>query len=137
MILGYICLQMKRELAGIEDIRIFVDAFYNKVKEDDLIGPIFNGVIKDWQPHLEKMYKFWNAALFGVAGFKGNPFARHAPLPISGPHFERWMDLFKETIDEQFEGQMANQVKDKAAIMATMFLKRLEAMRGPAHNVIV
>ena len=67
---------MKKELANFEDIVLFVDSFYEKVQSDDLIGPIFNGVITDWPPHLEKMYNFWNAALFGVPGFKGNPFAR-------------------------------------------------------------
>jgi hemoglobin len=128
---------MKHDITGLEDIKMFVDEFYYKVQKDDLIGPVFNSVIKDWQPHLDKMYKFWNAALFGVPGFKGNPFARHAPLPISGTHFDRWMLLFKETIDEHFEGEMAGEVKNRAGLMADMFLKRLEDMRGPSFKVIV
>jgi hemoglobin len=128
---------MKHDITNLEDIILFVDEFYNRVKEDDLIGPVFNSVIKDWNPHLEKMYKFWNAALFGVPGFKGNPFARHAPLPISGPHFERWMELFTHIIDEHFEGKMADEVKNRAALMATMFLNRLKDMRGSADKVIV
>jgi hemoglobin len=130
-------LQMKHDITNLEDIILFVDEFYNKVKDDDLLGPIFNSVIKDWQPHLEKMYKFWNAALFSVPGFKGNPFARHAPLPISGPHFDRWMELFTLTIDEHFEGKMADDVKNRAALMANMFLDRLQGIQGAAHKVIV
>jgi hemoglobin len=128
---------MKPAITNLQDIKLFVDEFYNKVKEDDLIGPIFNSVIKDWGPHLEKMYKFWNAALFSVPGFKGNPFARHAPLPISGPHFERWMELFRSTIDEHFEGKMAEDVKNRAALMANMFLDRLQNMQGSADRVVV
>jgi hemoglobin len=128
---------MKHDVTGLEDIKLFVDEFYYKVQTDDLIGPVFNSIIKDWPPHLEKMYKFWNAALFGVPGFKGNPFARHAPLPISGLHFERWMLLFTATIEEHFEGEMAEAVKHRAGLMADMFSKRLADMKGPASKVIV
>ena len=57
------------------------------------------------------MYKFWNAALFGVSGFKGNPFAKHAPLPIATEHFNRWLFLFNEIIHNSFEGEMATDTK--------------------------
>ena len=80
---------MKKEIKDIEDIKVFVDEFYTRVRGDELIGPIFMEKITDWRPHLDKMYAFWNAALFGVAGFRGNPFAKHAPLKIGPAHFER------------------------------------------------
>ncbi|WP_316810129.1 group III truncated hemoglobin [Pedobacter heparinus] len=128
---------MKKELANFEDIELFVDSFYDKVQSDELIGPIFNAVITDWQPHLEKMYNFWNAALFGVPGFKGNPFARHAPLSLEKEYFERWLLLFKQTIDTYFEGTMAEETKKKADMMAIMFLSKIENMKGGANNVIV
>jgi len=128
---------MKKELANFEDIVLFVDSFYDKVQSDDLIGPVFDSVIKDWSPHLEKMYNFWNAALFGVPGFKGNPFARHAPLSLQKHHFERWLLLFKQTIDTYFEGIMAEEVKKKADIMAILFLSKIENMKEGANRVIV
>lgn len=128
---------MKPDIKGLSDIILFVDSFYSKVQNDDLIGPVFNNVIKDWQAHLDKMYMFWNAALFGVPGFKGNPFAKHAPLPIAGKHFERWILLFNETIDEHFEGKMANDAKKRAGLMAAMFLNRLENMKGGSDKVVV
>lgn len=129
---------MKTDIRGLDDIILFVDEFYSRVQKDDLIGPIFNNVINDWGPHLEKMHKFWNAALFGVPGFKGNPFARHAPLPISAPHFDRWIELFHATINDNFEGEMAENTKHRAELMAEMFLKRLENLpRGGADKVIV
>ena len=130
-------IQMKRELANFEDIVLFVDSFYNKVQSDELIGPIFNAVISDWEPHLQKMYAFWNAALFGVPGFRGNPFARHAPLGLQRPHFERWLQLFNETIDAHFEGAMAEDTKRRADIMATLFISKIESMRGGANSVII
>jgi hemoglobin len=128
---------MKPDIKGLEDIILFVDGFYSKVQQDELIGPVFNNVITDWGPHLEKMYKFWNAALFGVAGFKGNPFAKHAPLPIETKHFDRWLTLFNETIDSYFEGEMAFDAKKRAGLMATMFLNRLQDMKGGYDKVIV
>lgn len=128
---------MKPDINNFNDIVFFVDAFYLKVQQDDLIGPIFNDVISDWQPHLQKMYLFWNAALFGVPGFKGNPFARHAPLPINTEHFDRWLKLFRETIDEAFEGEMAENTKKRAELMAAMFLSRLQNLSGGSDKVIV
>ena len=128
---------MKPDIKGLEDIIVFVDSFYNKVQKDELIGPVFNNVITDWGPHLEKMYKFWNAALFGVPGFKGNPLARHAPLPIGAKHFERWLLLFNETINTYFEGEVATDIKKRAELMAAMFLSRLEGMKGGHDKIIV
>jgi len=126
-----------KEIENIDDIKIFVDEFYDKVRRDELIGPVFLGKIEDWQPHLEKLYAFWNAALFGVPGFRGNPFARHAPLQIGPEHFERWLKLFHETIDHHFEGYIAVEAKNRAELMAFMFLSRLQKMGGGAGKVVV
>lgn len=127
----------KRDIANLDDIILFVDRFYEKVKEDDLIGPVFNNVIEDWTPHLQKMYAFWNAVLFSVPGFTGNPFARHAPLPIEAEHFDRWLLLFNDTIDTHFEGEIAQDAKKRANTMAILFLSKLEHMRGSSGKVIV
>ena len=129
--------RMKSDILNLDDIVLFVNVFYAKVQEDDLIGPVFGIVILDWQPHLDKMYQFWNAALFGVPGFRGNPFAKHAPLAIGPKHFERWLSLFRETIDSNFEGIMADDAKNRAELMAAMFLKRLEGLNGGTDKVIV
>ena len=127
-----------KEIEDINDIRLFVDEFYDKVRRDELIGPVFLEVIPgDWQPHLDKMYGFWNAVLFGVSGYKGNPFAKHAPLKIEQEHFDRWLVLFAETIDHHFEGSVATEVKNKAGIMAEMFVSKLRAMNGNANKVVV
>ena len=127
-----------KEIEDIEDIRLFVNEFYEKVRNDALIGPVFlDKITGDWQPHLDKMYAFWNAALFGVPGFRGNPFAKHAPLAIGPEHFERWLELFFETIDKHFEGDMAADAKNRAVLMAGMFLNKLQKMTGGPDKVIV
>ena len=126
-----------KDIEDITDIRLFVDDFYAKVRVDDLIGPIFMKVIHDWQPHLDKMYAFWNAVLFGVAGFKGNPFVKHAPLDIWRDHFNRWLMLFAETIDTHFAGPVADDAKNRAGIMAEMFLARLGQLGGNVNRVVM
>jgi len=124
------------DIINIDDIKVFVDKFYTKVQQDNLIGPVFLQVIQNWQPHLDKMYAFWNAVLFGVAGFKGNPFARHAPLKIEQEHFDKWLVLFGETIDAHFKGPVADDTKKKAGLMAEMFLHKLRHM-ADSNKVIV
>ncbi len=120
----------KKDIEGLDDIKRMVDEFYNKVKADALLSPVFfERIPGEWQPHLEKMYLFWNAALFGEKGYVGNPFSKHATMNISAEHFERWLALFNETVDHYFEGHMANDAKWRASVMASNFLRRLEDMR--------
>jgi len=91
---------------------------------------VFLGAITgDWQPHLDKMYAFWDSVLFGVAGFSGNPFARHAPLPIGQEHFDQWLVLFDETIDSLFSGPVAREAKNRAQLIAKIFVSRLTGMK--------
>lgn len=117
----------KADISGIEDIRIMVDDFYDKVQKDELLAPIFNFRLSThWGPHLEKMYTFWNAALFGVKGYNGNPFMKHATMELEDRHFERWLSMFNETIDTYFNGPVADDAKRRAVIMANMFMHKLE-----------
>lgn len=117
----------KADIKGIEDIKLLVDKFYGKVAEDKLLAPIFNFRLSThWEPHLEKMYLFWDAALFGVKGYNGNPFSKHATMEIEEPHFERWLLMFNEAVDSNFEGPVANEAKRKASAMANMFLIKIK-----------
>jgi hemoglobin len=79
-----------------------VDAFYVKVRRDEMLGPIFEEAIGgQWDAHLDTMRMFWSTIMFGSATYKGNPLAAHLRLPELGPlHFERWLDLWRETAAE-------------------------------------
>jgi hemoglobin len=126
------------DIKDIHAIRIFVDDFYSRVRKEALLGPIFERVIKDnWTLHLEKMYAFWNAVLFGEAGFRGNPVAKHAPLALDERHYDRWLELFNETIDQHFEGCVATDAKNRAVLMANMFLSRLQNTTASIDKIIV
>lgn len=55
---------MKKDISTPQDVKTLVDAFYNDVKSDPVIGYIFTDVAKvDWDEHLPRMYKFWEFAL--------------------------------------------------------------------------
>ena len=104
---------------------ILVNSFYNHVKRDKLIGPIFNDVADiDWHTHLPKMYDFWETVLLGKASYTGNTLKVHLDLnhqfKLMGSHFDHWLILFNTTIDEFFEGPNAQQAKNKAESIATV-----------------
>ncbi len=117
----------RTDISTFEDIKLLVNTFYDKVRKDELIGTIFNGVIQDkWPIHLEKMYRFWQTVLLKDHTYYGSPFAPHAKLPVSGDHFERWMKLFTETVDDNFSGEKATEAKWRAQKMATMFQMKID-----------
>lgn len=114
------------DLRSRADIERLVDTFYTRIRVDRRLGPIFNETARvDWPTHLPRMYAFWEAVLFGVAGFKGNPLATHLALaqqtPLTSREFDQWVDLFHQSVDELFAGPMAVEAKQRAVhIAATM-----------------
>ena len=117
-----------KDIESLEDIKIFVDAFYTKIREDELLAPIFGMRIENdnWEKHLNRMYNFWNTVLFPARTYKGNPFSKHMTLPIDKTHFSQWLNLFNQTIDEHFKGDMAEEAKNRAMKMAYLFQSKLE-----------
>lgn len=122
---------MKKDIENLDDIKQLVDEFYNRVKQNPLIGPIFIGVIKDnWPAHLEKLYRFWQTVLLSEPTYSGSPFKPHSKLPIEQKHFDVWLELFYQTINEYFKGEKAEEAKLRATKMAEMFLLKIEYLRS-------
>jgi hemoglobin len=120
------------DIRTFEDIVLLVDEFYGKVRADHLLGPIFEEKIGDrWDKHLDTMYRFWQTILLeeGQTYF-GNPFMKHAPLPIFADHFERWLALWKETLESHFSGPLARDAYDRATKMAYVFQVKLDHIRA-------
>ncbi len=116
-----------------EDVKTLVDAFYAKVNRDELLAPIFNETANvDWAEHLPKMYRFWESMLFGTGNYQGVPFPKHAVLPVEQAHFERWLALFVETIDENFSGAKSEEAKNRAVSIADTFALRMGVLKDPA-----
>lgn len=109
------------------DIKEMVDAFYDRIRQDSLVGPVFDTVVKvDWQKHLPRMYAFWTTVALHQAGYKGNPIEKHQDVArrvaLEEAHFDRWLTLFEETVDERFEGHVAELVKHRARVMSHVLL---------------
>ena len=78
-------------------IERLIRGFYMRVRNDDVLGPIFAAKIDDWEPHLQKMCAFWSSVTLMSGRYHGQPVAKHLPLPIDARHFDRWLALFKES----------------------------------------
>ncbi len=116
----------KTDITSLADIKILVDTFYGKIREDELLGSIFNNILKDrWTPHLEKMYRFWQTVLLQEHTYVGSPFVPHANLPIDQQHFDTWLNIWYSTIDSLFEGTKADEAKWRGEKMAEMFLYKI------------
>ena len=121
-----------KDIASIKDIQLFVDSFYDKVRDDAQLSPVFNSKIpaEAWPAHLQRMYAFWNAILFAEKGFEGNPMHKHLALPIDETHFSQWLHLFHQTIDEHFAGEKADEAKKRAASIAQIMNFKISAFRS-------
>ena len=91
-----------RTATGIDEAMIdrLVEAFYARVRNDALIGPIFAARIEDWGPHLAQMKLFWSSVALSTGVYQGRPMPKHLPLPIDATHFDRWLMLFQETAND-------------------------------------
>lgn len=114
-----------------EDVVFLVDRFYEKVNTDDLLAPIFNDFAKvNWETHMPVMYAFWSSILLGEASYSGRPFPKHLPLPIQKEHFKRWLELFHRTVDDNFEGELAIEAKNRASTIAQIFSHKIKSIKG-------
>lgn len=128
----------KKDILQLEDIKLLVDTFYDKVRKDELIGPIFNDKIQDrWPQHLAKMYTFWQTVLLGEHTYYGSPFPPHAQLPVEKEHFETWLALFSQTLDELFSGEISKEALWRANKMAEMFQYKISHYRQNAANSLI
>jgi hemoglobin len=110
---------MKMDIQNRADIEKLVNAFYEKVIADQLIGHIFTEVVRiNWGKHLPLMYDFWDNILFYSEHYDGNPMLLHEHLSkithLEKKHFRRWNKLFVETVTELYAGENAERVKQKA-----------------------
>lgn len=125
----------RKQLESREDVERLVDSFYARVKTDLRIGHIFTEVAHlDFDLHMPVMYSFWETTLLGRLSYKGNPMAVHIRLDkkikLTENHFNRWLELFIETVDELFEGEKANEAKSRATQIRHLMQYKVEQSRS-------
>ena len=123
------------------DVKLLVTTFYGKVRKDALLGAIFNSVITDWEHHFEHLTDFWESNLFFKKTFSGDPVGKHIDVDRENPgginemHFGVWLNIWYETIDELFAGEVAHIAKNRARSMSTFIhLKIFEARKIPPSD---
>lgn len=113
-----------KDIQSREDIKLLVNTFYVRLqKEEKDLDYLFNDVANiNWEVHLPKMYDFWETLLFHENVYDGNPMRTHLDLhqksKLTKKHFDKWLVLFKATIDSLFEGDIANLAKQRAESVA-------------------
>ena len=91
----------RAEAIGVtpEFVSRVVDAFYARIRSDNVLGPIFAAKVTDWDDHLERMKRFWRSILFSTGEYSGNPMRKHVVIPgLDRAHFVRWLELFYATL---------------------------------------
>lgn len=116
---------MLPDIQSRDDIIRIVDTFYETVKQDELLGPIFTEKAKvNWEKHLPVMYDFWENVVFYTGNYSGNPMRIHQQLhqriPLAKQDFEKWLNLFFSTVDFLFKGERAELIKQRAQSIATV-----------------
>ncbi len=97
---------------GLEqaDIAALVERFYEKVRQHATLGPVFNAVVNDWDAHKRLLTSFWCSVALRASSYRGNPMAKHRPLPITAAHFEDWLALWRETALEVLDEEAATRL---------------------------
>ena len=125
---------MKKDIENRKDIEFLIDTFYKKIMKDEAIGHFFNEVVQlSLETHLPILHSFWESVLFGTGDYKGNPILKHIELDqkerLEKPHFDQWQAVFYETIDEHFEGEKAQEAKNRADLMGKLMLFKIQKSR--------
>ena len=117
---------------GIDEalIRTLVHRFYERARQDELIGPIFNARVKDWDEHLARLCDFWSSVTLMSGRYHGQPMPVHAALPIEPHHFDRWLELFAATAREVCSAPAAQYFIDRAQRIADSLELGIAARRG-------
>lgn len=118
----------KGDIKNRDDIKKLVDAFYANVQLDELLYPVFMHL--DFAHHLPIMYNFWSSVLLGDLSYSGNPLQKHLALAITTAHFERWLLLFKETVMDNFEGEVATEAIKRSHTIAQLFQHKMGLVKG-------
>lgn len=127
-------MKKRKDITRRKDIELLVDAFYEKIRSDALIGPIFTDVAHvNWERHLPVMYDFWENLLFHTGNYSGNPMSVHLRIhrqhPLTSEDFRRWLEIFTETLTDHFEGERTEMARERAASIGTVMELKLRQDR--------
>jgi hemoglobin len=117
------------------DLYLLVDEFYKKLLADSSISYIFTDVVKiKILEHLPILVTFWSQAILGTGGYTKNLTQIHLDInakePLTPELFKIWLNHFYQTVDENFRGQKAEQIKTQALSIATIMQIKIAQQNG-------
>lgn len=126
-------MELRKEIENRKDVDFLVHRFYQQIRANESLGPIFNQVVEDWDHHLIHLSDFWEMILLqsGPGRGKFNPVRVHRDVDsaidyqIDQEHFGIWLALWFQTVDRYFVGDQAAYAKDHARRMAHMLFMRI------------
>ena len=126
------------DISNRADVELLIQTFYDKVKQDNVIGFIFNDVVKmDWPKHLPVMYDFWETILLDANKYTANAMEKHfevnKKIALEEKHFGRWLHHFNTTVDELFAGNVATLAKKRAKSVADIMLIKMKQINNPVN----
>ncbi len=120
-------------------IAALVRTFYERAREDDVIGPVFAAAVEDWDDHIGKITDFWSSVMLRTGRYAGRPMRPHLILPLEGRHFDRWLQLFEATALEICPPDIAQAFIVRARRIADSFEMARASQRGeiaaPRHSL--
>lgn len=117
---------------GIDEAMVerLVRSFYDRVRADPLLGPVFAAQVDDWEPHLRTLMDFWSSVALQTVRYAGRPMPVHVRLDVGPEHFGRWLELFRTTAAEVCTPEAAAFFVGKAEQIARSFQMGIDAHRG-------
>ena len=121
-----------RRTTGIDDTMIekLVREFYLRVQADPMLGPVFDAHIKDWEPHLQRMFAFWSSVALMSGVYHGRPMEVHMRLPVDSRHFDSWLTIFAETAGDVCPPAAARHFVDRAQAIAQSLEMGIASVNG-------
>ncbi len=126
----------KKDIETRADIENFIKSFYEKVISDETIGIIFTKIFPlNWEHHIPLITDFWETILLDNPVYKKNAMAVHFDInkifPLQKKHFDAWLHLFNETLNEMYDGEKTILAKKRAAGIAQMMQLKMDAINLP------
>ena len=122
---------MSRKSCETDKIDELVELFYSRVQKDDLLAPIFDHFVRNWDHHHDTLRNFWSTQLLGEGDYQGNGYVAHQRLPIEEAHFERWLKLWEQAAAEILPPDLAGRAIGRARHMAHQYKTGLLPYKRP------
>jgi hemoglobin len=115
-------------------IEALVRTFYTRVRQDPLIGPVFESRVDDWEAHMQRLCAFWSSVALMSGRYHGQPMPVHLPLPIDTPHFDRWLEIFAATARDLCPPAAAAHFLERASRIADSLELGIAARKGEIRS---